>query len=100
MQRMVLAGVVAIALAGCSGGSDASQQAEIERLRAETEKLRAESEQLRQQNAQRQAEWEAGAAGREIDQRINDRYFGGAGNRSNNPDSAAVGALEASEPNK
>jgi hypothetical protein len=76
---MLLAGVVTIALAGCSGGSDASQQAEIERL---------------------QAEWEAGAAGREIDQRINDRYFGGAGKRSNNPDSAAVGALEASEPNK
>ncbi len=59
MRKVVLILATTIALAGCSGGNDASQQAEIERLRAETEKLRAEAEQLRQQNAERQAQWEA-----------------------------------------
>ena len=50
MRKAVLFMATAIALAGCSGGNDATQQAEIDRLKAETEKLRAEAAQTRQQS--------------------------------------------------
>jgi outer membrane murein-binding lipoprotein Lpp len=76
MRILISVAVAAMFLAGCSGGNDPSQQAEIERLKAETEKLRAEAEQLRQQNAQRQAEWEAGETSREINRRLDERHFG------------------------
>ncbi len=79
-------------VANCSGGNDAAQQAEIERLRAEAEKLRAEATQLQQENAQRQAQWEANAPSREFERRLEERYFGGSnGGSSNGAESRRAG---------
>jgi hypothetical protein len=49
MKNLVMALVATLAVAGCSGGNNAAQQAEIDRLKAETEKLRADAAQARQQ---------------------------------------------------
>ncbi len=51
MKKLVLLAVVAVlTVAGCSGGNEAAQQAEIEKLRAESAKANAEAAALKRQN--------------------------------------------------
>jgi hypothetical protein len=76
-MRNVLPVILAMALFGCSGANDPTQQAEIERLKAETEKLRAEAAKTNQDNLERQAEWESNRKLREANARMNERAASG-----------------------
>ncbi len=50
MRKFIMLAAVMFIVAGCSGGNEAAQQAEIEKLRAEAAKATAEAAALKRQN--------------------------------------------------
>ncbi len=50
MRKLVLTVAAALTVAGCSGGNEATQEAEIEKIRAEADKAKAEAAALKRQN--------------------------------------------------